>query len=169
MSRLIVFEGGEGSGKSTQAALLASRLGAVLTREPGGTAWGRRIRSLVLDAAVATPLDVRAEALLMAADRAQHVSEVIRPALDQGKVVVSDRFVDSSLAYQGIARGLGLEEIYRISEWATGGLLPDVVQHRHAHGRHQKEEGRIDAQKVAVAGRSTAAAESAADVTPPAL
>ena len=122
-----MFEGGEGSGKSTQAALLAARLGAVLTREPGGTEWGRRIRALVLDAAVATPLDVRAEALLMAADRAQHTSEVIRPALARGVDVVSDRFTGSTLAYQGFARGLPVSELAELSSWATGGLEADVV------------------------------------------
>jgi dTMP kinase len=127
----IVFEGGEGAGKSTQMSGLVRWLQArgeevVTTREPGGTKIGERIRGLLLDKEAAE-MDPRSEALLYAADRAQHVAEVIRPALEAGKVVVSDRFVDSSLAYQGLARGLGLEEIYRISEWATGGLLPDVV------------------------------------------
>ena len=122
-----MFEGGEGSGKSTQAALLAARLGAVLTREPGGTEIGRRIRSLVLDPSVGSALDVRAEALLMAADRAQHVAEVIRPALDSGVDVVSDRFTGSTLAYQGYARGLPVSELAGLSSWATGGLEPDVV------------------------------------------
>ena len=122
-----MFEGGEGSGKSTQAALLATRLGAVLTREPGGTEWGRRIRSLVLDAEVGTALDPRAEALLMAADRAQHVAEVIRPALARGVDVVSDRFAGSTLAYQGFARGLPVDELARLSSWATGGLDADIV------------------------------------------
>jgi dTMP kinase len=124
---LIVFEGGEGSGKSTQAALLAARLGAVLTREPGGTEMGRRIRSLVLDVGVGNGLDVRAEALLMAADRAQHVSEVIRPALARGVDVVSDRFTGSTLAYQGFARGLPVSELAELSSWATGGLEADLV------------------------------------------
>ena len=127
MSRLIVFEGGEGSGKSTQAALLAARLGAVLTHEPGGTEIGARIRSVVLDPAVGTALDVRAEALLMAADRAQHVSEVIRPSLARGDDVVSDRFTGSTLAYQGYARGLPVDELAWRSAWATGGLEPDIV------------------------------------------
>ena len=127
MSRLIVFEGGEGTGKSTQAALLASRLGAVLTREPGGTAVGARIRAMVLDAGLTSPLDSRAEALLMAADRAQHVAEVIRPALARGQDVVSDRFVGSTLAYQGFARGLDVDELAGISAWATGGVSADVV------------------------------------------
>ncbi len=125
--RFVVFEGGEGSGKSTQAALLAGRLGAVLTREPGGTALGLRIRSLVLDAGVGPEVDPRAEALLMAADRAQHVAEVIRPALERGVDVVSDRFTGSTLAYQGYARGLPVEELARLSSWAAGGLSPDLV------------------------------------------
>jgi dTMP kinase len=127
----VVFEGGEGAGKSTQMAafvdwLRARGVDVVTTREPGGTAIGERIRAIVLDTD-AGEMDEHTEALLYAADRAQHANEVIVPALKEGNVVVSDRFVDSSLAYQGLARGLGLEEIYRISEWATGGLLPDVV------------------------------------------
>ena len=127
----VVFEGGDGSGKSTQMSALVRWLEArgasvVTTREPGGTEIGQRIRALLLDPA-AGGMDARAEALLYAADRAQHVAEVIRPALDDGKIVVSDRFVDSSLAYQGVARELGLEEVYRISRWATEDLMPDVV------------------------------------------
>jgi dTMP kinase len=127
----VVFEGGEGAGKSTQMTAFVDWLRArgvevVTTREPGGTAIGERIRAIVLDTD-AEEMDEHTEALLYAADRAQHANEVVVPALKAGKVVVSDRFVDSSLAYQGLARGLGLEEIYRISEWATGGLLPDLV------------------------------------------
>jgi dTMP kinase len=122
-----VFEGGEGSGKSTQASRLAARLGAVLTREPGGTDIGRRIRALVLDPAAGSALGMRAEALLLAADRAQHVAEVVRPALEQGVDVVSDRFTGSTLAYQGFGRGLPLEELVLLSSWATGGLEADVV------------------------------------------
>lgn len=125
--RFIVFEGGEGSGKSTQAALLARRLDAVLTHEPGGTEVGARIRAIVLDAAVGSDLDIRAEALLMAADRAQHVAEVVRPVLALGRDVVSDRFSGSTLAYQGYARGLDVEELAELSRWAAGGLEPDVV------------------------------------------
>jgi dTMP kinase len=124
--RLIALEGGEASGKTTQAGILAHRLGAVLTREPGGTALGERIRSMLLDASV-TALDARAEALLMAADRAQHVAETIRPALEAGQHVVTDRYSHSSLAYQGYGRGLPLEEVRRVSDWAAGGLWPDVV------------------------------------------
>ena len=121
----IAFEGRDASGKSTQAARLATRLGAVLTREPGGTAMGEHVRELLLDPAVA--LDARAEALLMAAARAQHVAEVIRPALDGGQPVVTDRYAHSSIAYQGYGRGLSLDEVRRLSDWATCGLWPDVV------------------------------------------
>jgi dTMP kinase len=124
--RFIVFEGGEASGKSTQAANLAAHLGAVLTREPGGTDLGERIRALVLDAA-AEGLDARAETLLMAAARAQHVSEIIGPALESGRDVVCDRFTGSSLAYQGYGRGLGPDAVRAVSDFATGGLVPDVV------------------------------------------
>ena len=125
----VVLEGGDGCGKSTQAGLLVSRLQSlgrdvVGTREPGATAVGAEIRALVLGGG---DLDPRAEALLIAADRAEHVAEVIRPALARGAVVVSDRYVPSSLAYQGVARGLGVDEVARMSAWATGGLDPDLV------------------------------------------
>jgi dTMP kinase len=123
---LIALEGGEGTGKSTQARLLADALGAVLTREPGGTAIGRRIRSVVLDPENRELAD-RAEALLMAADRAQHVHEVIRPALEAGRTVVTDRFVGSSLAYQSYGRGLALGDVEGLSRWATDGIWPDLV------------------------------------------
>jgi dTMP kinase len=126
VARFIVFEGGEASGKSTQAIRLARRLGALHTREPGGTAIGAALRELLLDART-TGLDDRAEAMLMAADRAQHVAEVVAPALEAGRDVVTDRYVGSSLAYQGHGRGLDVEELRRLSAWATGGLLPDVV------------------------------------------
>lgn len=122
----IVFEGGEGGGKSTQAALLAERLGAVLTREPGGTGIGAQLRAILLDAAT-THLADRAEALLMAADRAQHVQELIRPNLAAGTPVISDRYLYSSVAYQGYAREQDPEQIRDISLWAVDGLLPDVV------------------------------------------
>jgi len=125
----VVLEGGDGCGKSTQTQLLISRLRdlgreVVATREPGATEAGVAIRSLVLGGG---DLDARTEALLIAADRAQHAAEVVRPALGRGAVVVSDRYIPSSLAYQGVARGLGVDEIARLSEWATGGLEPDVV------------------------------------------
>lgn len=124
--RWIAFEGGEGSGKSTQARRLAERLGAELTREPGGTDVGERIRSVLLDPEVAG-LDPRAEALLMAADRAQHVAELVRPALASGRSVVSDRSAYSSLAYQGHGRGLGVDAIRTLCDWATDGMWPDVA------------------------------------------
>lgn len=122
----VVFEGGEGSGKSTQAARLAERLGAVLTLEPGGTATGVRLRAVVLGDGPAG-LAPRTEALLMAADRAQHVAEVVRPALEAGRDVVSDRFSGSTLAYQGYGRGLDLDELARLSRWASEGLEPELV------------------------------------------
>ncbi|MBW3556523.1 MAG: dTMP kinase [Actinobacteria bacterium] len=124
--RWIAFEGGEGSGKTTQALLLSSKLQAVLTREPGGTVVGERIRALLLDPMV-IGVDDRAEALLMAADRAQHVTERVRPALDEGKVVVSDRSAYSSLAYQGYGRGLGSDAVRALCTWATRGLWPDLA------------------------------------------
>ncbi len=122
----MAFEGGEASGKSTQAAMLAARLGAVLTREPGGTLIGGHIRALVLDPANAA-IDPRTEALLLAADRAQHVREVVEPALVAGRHVVSDRFSGSTLAYQGYGQGLDRSELSWLSTWASGGLEPDVV------------------------------------------
>lgn len=123
----MTFEGIDRSGKSTQARRLAEALGdeALLVREPGGTPAGERIRELLKDPAVT--LGARAEALLFAAARAELVAQVIRPALQEGRVVVSDRFLDSSLAYQGHARGLGEDEVRRINDWATAGLLPDLT------------------------------------------
>jgi dTMP kinase len=125
-ARYITFEGAEGCGKSTHAALLATSLGGVLTRETGGTAIGRRIREILHDNAV-TDLADRAEALLTAADRAQHSEEVLRPALTAGRHVVSDRSVYSTLAYQGYGRMLPLDEVRRLNEWALGGCWPDLV------------------------------------------
>lgn len=126
MGRFVVFEGGEGSGKSTQARLLAQRWNAVFTFEPGGTAVGQQLRQLLLDPETGD-LDARGEALLMAADRAHHVATVIRPALMRGRDVVCDRYVGSSLAYQGHARGLGFSEVQVINDFATEGLAPDLV------------------------------------------
>ena len=127
----ISFEGVEGAGKTTQLDLLRRELEArghevVATREPGGTPVGERIRAILLDP-VAGDLDARAEALLFAAARAQLVEQVIRPALDRGAVVLCDRFLDSSLAYQGVGRGLGSEQVERINGWATAGVLPHLV------------------------------------------
>lgn len=124
--RFIAVEGADGTGKSTQARLLAERLGAVFTREPGGTPLGERIRALVLDPSGDSPVD-RAEALLMAAARAQHVAEVVGPALAAGRDVVSDRYVASSVAYQGYGRGLGAEAVAEVNRFATDDLQPDLV------------------------------------------
>jgi dTMP kinase len=123
----VSFEGLDGSGKSTQAERLRERLVAeghdvVATREPGGTELGEQIRDLVLHGGHVTPW---AEALLYAASRAQHVEEVIRPALGRGASVVCDRYVDSSVAYQGVARELGLDRVLELNLDAVGGLLPD--------------------------------------------
>ena len=123
----VTFEGIDRSGKTTQARMLVDALGsdALGVREPGGTPAGERVRDLLKDAAV--PLGSEAEALLFAAARAEIVDKVIRPALAEGRVVVSDRFLDSSLAYQGGARGLGVEEVEQINRFATGGLVPDLT------------------------------------------
>jgi dTMP kinase len=124
--RFITFEGGEGTGKSTQARLLAERRDALLTREPGGTPVGMRMRSILLDPATGE-LDPRTEALLMAADRAEHVATVIAPALGAGTDVVSDRFAHSSIAYQGYGRGLDPLDVEATSRWASGEIWPDLV------------------------------------------
>lgn len=124
--RFIVFEGGDGSGKSTQARLLSEELGAVLTREPGGTTIGEKIRTIVLDPEN-SELHARTEALLMAAARAQHVAELIEPTLANGTNVVCDRFLASSLAYQGVARGLGIEVVATVNSLALANLQPDLT------------------------------------------
>lgn len=122
----IAFEGSEACGKSTQAALLADRLDAVLTRETGGTSVGARLREILHDNSV-TNLTARAEALMTAADRAQHIAEVVAPALDAGRNVVSDRSLYSTLAYQGFGRELPVEELKHINDWAIAGRWPDLV------------------------------------------
>jgi dTMP kinase len=127
----IAFEGGEGAGKTTQARMLAIWLreqgfDVVATREPGATKVGMRLRALLLDTAHAG-MSPRAEALMYAADRAEHVASVISPALARGAVVITDRYIDSSLAYQGAARGLRTEDVAWLSRWATGGLVPDLT------------------------------------------
>jgi dTMP kinase len=130
-SLFIVFEGVEGAGKGTQIALAkgyveSKGLDVIVTREPGGTGFGDRLRETILDPATGT-VDPRAEALVFAAARAQLVSTVIRPALEEGKVVLCDRFIDSSVAYQGFGRGLGEQDVLTLNAWATQGLFPDLV------------------------------------------
>src|SRR3954469_5007278 len=125
----VSFEGADGSGKSTQAELLHAALAGegrdvVLTREPGGTELGEAVRTLVLNGPV---MGAWAEAALFAASRAEHAEEVIRPALERGAEVLCDRYLDSSLAYQGIARGLGIDAVLQLNLAVTGGLLPDVT------------------------------------------
>ena len=164
------FEGADGSGKSTQASLLRDALAVdgrevVLTREPGGTELGERVRELLLDG---PSMGAWAEAALFAASRAQHVEEVIRPALARGAAVVCDRYVDSSLAYQGLARGLGVEEVLDLNLRVTGGLLPDVTfllllapevaaSRRRGADRLEREgeplQARVDAAYRELAGR----------------
>ena len=122
----ITFEGIDGSGKSTQLRRVAETLpGAVVTKEPGGTPIADRIRAILLDSGSA--IDPMAEVLLFAASRRQHVVEVIRPALDSGKIVLCDRFTDATLAYQGFGRLLNLDHLRTLNEWATGSLHPDLT------------------------------------------
>jgi dTMP kinase len=147
----ITFEGLDGSGKTTQVQLLAARLEAegaevVITREPGGTPLGEEIRDLVLHGGDMAPW---AEAALYAASRAQHVEELIRPALARGATVLCDRYVDSSVAYQGIARGLGLDRVLELNLAAVGGLMPDhtiliEIESRSAVARMSEERDRIE-------------------------
>ena len=147
----VTFEGLDGSGKTTQVERLRARLEAegrevVATREPGGTPLGEGIRELVLHGHEMSPW---AEALLFAAARAEHVEEVIRPALERGADVLCDRYVDSSLAYQGIARGLGLERVLEVNLDAVGGLMPDrtfvlALDSETASGRVGETPDRIE-------------------------
>jgi dTMP kinase len=123
--RLLALEGIDGCGKSTQARSLAAALGARLTHEPGATALGAALRRLLL-APDAPPISLRAEALLMAADRAEHLELIIAPALAAGEWVVSDRYSGSTLAYQGYGRGLDTAELRRLVDWATGGRAADL-------------------------------------------
>lgn len=127
----IVFEGGDSVGKSTQVAYLAAHLAQhgiehVVTRQPGGTELGATLRRLMLDPALDN-VHARTEALIYAADKAQHVHEVVRPALAKGAMVISDRYVDSMIAYQGAGRALDVEEVTTIAWWAVGGLRPDLT------------------------------------------
>jgi dTMP kinase len=126
----LAFEGGEGVGKTTQLRVLADDLAGrgfevVLTHEPGDTPVGQRLRELLLDPA--TSVTAQTEALLYAADRAEHVAHVVAPALARGAIVISDRYLDSSIAYQGYGRGLDIQQVTQTSLWASGGLLPDLT------------------------------------------
>lgn len=151
----VTFEGGDGSGKSTQAARLTTALVSagervVRTREPGGTPLAETLRSLVLEHGHG-PIDARTEALLYATARASHVDQVIRPALRRGDVVVCDRFVDSSLAYQGFGRDLGLDEVSELNRFATGGLSPDLtflLDISPEDGRARRTAGRRDEDRL---------------------
>jgi dTMP kinase len=169
----ISFEGLDGSGKSTQAKLLQERLEAegmdvVATREPGGTELGERIRDLVLHGNHVTPW---AEALLYAASRAQHVEEVVRPALERGASVVCDRYIDSSVAYQGVARGLGLERVLELNLTAVGGLLPDrtflfEVDATLVGKRLRREHDRLESEDVEFHARAADGYRQLAELFP---
>lgn len=157
----ITFEGGEGSGKSTVIKEIAKRIAdtgreVVLTREPGGTPIGEEIRNVILEKKN-TAMDPRTEALLYAASRRQHLVEKIIPALKQGKVVISDRFLDSSLAYQGMARGLGMAEVYQLNLFATEGMEPDLTIYlsldpeagiERIEANPNREVNRLDLEKI---------------------
>lgn len=144
----VAFEGGDGAGKSTQSRLLGEWLASTgyavrHTREPGGTALGRQVRELLLHGEDGS-VSPRAEALLFAADRAHHVASVVRPALDRGEVVLTDRYLDSSVAYQGAARALGHEEVRELSLWAVEGLLPDLTVLLDVHpGEGRARRGQV--------------------------
>ncbi|MDM5245824.1 MULTISPECIES: dTMP kinase [unclassified Lysinibacillus] len=158
----ITFEGPEGAGKTTVIQKIAERfaqenIDVLATREPGGIEIAEKIRTIILDPAH-TAMDERTEALLYAAARSQHYFEKVRPALDAGKMVICDRFIDSSLAYQGYARGIGVDEVLSINEFAIGKKLPDVtilfdlapevgLARIHAHG--EREVNRLDVESLA--------------------
>jgi dTMP kinase len=127
----ITFEGGEGCGKTTLIKALTTKLQehgieVMVTREPGGSVIAEEIRNVILDKKN-TAMDPRTEALLYAASRRQHLKEIVMPALESGKIVISDRYLDSSLAYQGYARGIGIDEVYKINEFAIDGQMPDIT------------------------------------------
>jgi dTMP kinase len=155
----ITFEGIEGSGKTTQLQRLAARIpAAVVTKEPGGTPTADRIRAILLD--TAATIDPVAELLLFAASRRQNVMEVIRPALEQGRVVLCDRFTDATLAYQGFGRRLDLDRLRWLNDWATGSLRPDItllfdlpeeIGLRRARSRNDQsalDEGRFESEDL---------------------
>ena len=166
----VTFEGIDRSGKTTQARLLVEALGAdaVAVREPGGTPFGERVRELLKDPDA--QIGPHAEALLFAAARAELCRQVIRPALARGRVVVSDRFLDSSLAYQGAARGLGVDEVLEINRWATEGLLPDLTIlltiDPFAAARRAGEVDRFEGEGTALQERVRAAYEQLAEAEP---
>lgn len=157
----ITLEGGEGSGKSTALRHIVQKLEEegyeiVLTREPGGTPISEQIRNVILDKSNVN-MDPWTEALLYAASRRQHIQEKIIPSLKAGKIVISDRFLDSSLAYQGGARGLGIDEIERMNQYATNGLLPDLtllfdlppaVGLARIGANSEREVNRLDVEKI---------------------
>ncbi len=144
----IAFEGGDGAGKSTQAALLTQAMSdagrtVLRTREPGGTPIGEKLRSLVLEHGQGE-IDAKTEALIFAAARAAHATQVISPAVARGEIVISDRYADSSIAYQGAGRGLGTEAIVKLNDWATSGLWPDLtvlLDVSPAEGRERRTAG----------------------------
>jgi dTMP kinase len=145
----ISFEGIDRSGKSTQVEMLAAALGerALAVREPGGTPLGERVRQILKD--TDTPMGSRAEALLFAAARAELVETVIKPAIAEGRIVIADRYIDSSLAYQGVARGLGISAIADLNDWAAVGLQPDLtilieVDPERARARGVEEDDRFE-------------------------
>lgn len=158
----ITFEGGEGAGKSTAIKRIVERLEAngyqiVLTREPGGTPIAEEIRNVILDRKN-TNMDPRTEALLYTASRRQHLVEKVIPALKEGKLVLCDRFLDSSLAYQGGARGLGIDNVYNMNLFATEGMLPDLtilfdiepeLGLQRIAANSQREVNRLDVEKMA--------------------
>jgi dTMP kinase len=170
----IALEGGDGAGKSTQARLLRAWLEGlghtvVMTREPGGTEFGRTVRELVLHGGHVAP---RAEALLFAADRAHHVETLVRPALARGDVVITDRYMDSSIAYQGAGRDLGVDEVRELNVWATGGLVPALtvlidlsaaVGRARRGGVHDRLEAEADEFHAAVREHFLALAEANPD------
>jgi dTMP kinase len=166
----VSLEGIDGSGKTTQAKRLARELGedTVLVREPGGTEAGERIRTLLADPQV--PLEPLAELLLFCAARAQLVVEVIRPALDQGRDVLADRFTDSTIAYQGAARGLGVERVAELCRVATDGLEPDLTLYLRvdpgAAGKRVKGGDRFESEGVEFAAAVAAGYEELAAANP---
>ena len=170
----VCFEGGEGAGKSTQARLLQGWLeesghGVVLTFEPGDTEVGRKVRQIVLDPATGE-LSHRTEVLLYAADKAEHVDTVVLPGLEQGKIVITDRYVDSALAYQGAGRAQDLAEVERVNRWATRDLRPHLtvvldLEPEHGFGRFA-ERDRIEGESVEFHQRVRAAFLQMAEADP---